>query len=385
MATSICRYMEGAVRGANSERRARGPDEGGNVAPGTRAGGAAVVDGGVWKHTCSAGIWEGPPRLQLFARVPAGRTIVISAEGTSTVDAVKDQVSGRTLIPAADQRLVFAGRDLQNGRALQDYGITDNSTIHVLLRLRGGSGPAQTGITGVSQDLASVAIIGTDESAPSGAPNRCMQDWIERAVLKHFDIVQASTSVEFVNLSPKGDLSRLDSLGGALKGLAFDPLVDNPWAILGLAPMESVALDELLVQQRGEIADMLFLAMTQNGWTAREVSVAQQWREKIQNAAVQCQEELPVMLRRRESNKGGAVPRWAELGKEALSMLLSHPLGVGEEIATQLSQVLAAHQGEADCVLQVQRARELQKALLSGGPDALQQSGVSNAILWCPT
>ena len=87
--------------------------------------------------------------------------------------------------------------------------------------------------------------------APSGAPNRCMQDWTETVVLKHSDIVQASTSVEFVNLSPKGDLSRLDSLGGALKGLAFDPLVDNPWSILGLAPMESVALDELLVQQRG--------------------------------------------------------------------------------------------------------------------------------------
>ena len=130
---------------------------------------------------------------------------------------------------------------------------------------------------------------------------------------------------------------------------------------------------------------MMFLAMTQNGWTASEVSVAQEWKEKIQHAAVQCQGELPVMLRRRESNKGGAVPRWAELGKEALSMLISHPLGVGEEIATQLSQVLAAHQGEADCVLQVQRARELQKALLSGGPDALQKSGVSNATLWCPT
>ena len=142
MKTLIARFMKWAVRGAESERRSQGFDEGEYCSLDTCRR-SAVVDGGVWKRTCGAGIYDGPSRLQLFARVPVGRTIVISAEETRTVDAIKCQVEGITPIPAAEQRLVTAGRDLQNGCALQDYGITDHSTIHVLPRLGAAVVPKQ--------------------------------------------------------------------------------------------------------------------------------------------------------------------------------------------------------------------------------------------------
>ena len=115
---------------------------------------ALPADRGQSVSACGPIAAEKPPRMQLFARVPGGRTVALHAGGASTVDAVKGDVYRKTRIPPAEQRLVFAGRELENGRALQDYGITANSHIYVLLRLRGGSGPAEAAITGVSQDMA---------------------------------------------------------------------------------------------------------------------------------------------------------------------------------------------------------------------------------------
>mmetsp|Transcript_7278 Transcript_7278/g.17728 ORF Transcript_7278/g.17728 Transcript_7278/m.17728 type:complete len:132 (-) Transcript_7278:534-929(-) len=67
-----------------------------------------------------------------------GKTFHLWAERpAATVEDFKDGVRPSEGIPAEEQRLVYAGRQLDDNRTLSDYGVFDGSTIHLILRLKG--------------------------------------------------------------------------------------------------------------------------------------------------------------------------------------------------------------------------------------------------------
>jgi ubiquitin len=105
---------------------------------------------------------KGGAQMQIFVKTLTGKTITLTITSATTTDEVKAMITSKIAtkdqpgIPPEHQRLIWSGKQLEDGRTLASYGIEKESTIFLLLRLRGGMDGDQSVVPAIESAAAEV-------------------------------------------------------------------------------------------------------------------------------------------------------------------------------------------------------------------------------------
>src|SRR5579859_150576 len=110
--------------------------------------------------------------MQIFIVSATGRHFTIECDSTTTIAKIKQHLHDNAGLPSEFARLIFAGKQLENHRTLDDYNIQKESTIHLSITMRGGGGGDFMGPNLEKWKSASSTIPGDGEFTATGAAHR---------------------------------------------------------------------------------------------------------------------------------------------------------------------------------------------------------------------
>ena len=209
-----------------------------------------------------------------------------------------------------------------------------------------------------------------------------LRQFLEEDTLRHFDLVRSA-----VQQDPQAAAvavvqpARMRDLEQQLRRQGYRVDARDPWALLGFSPLCGSEPTEGDITSRARSASLLLSLAEGGGWSMDDVEAARRMQSAVQRAAALCAAGLPEVRRARRQLKPDKLPRWKELGEDAVQAVLATPGAEGSTFVTQWSQVLAPLGPHAAIVDKHRRVSDL---LEKGDGRFLAETRGGQVVAWAP-